>query len=106
MSDYNEASFWGKVTSAAKKAGRELIEKAFWIYYTAQEDETPTWAKATIYTALAYLISPVDSIPDITPVIGYSDDLVVLSAALATVYAHVTDRAKARSAAKMEKLFS
>jgi hypothetical protein len=36
-----------------------------------------------------YFISPIDAIPDFTPVIGYSDDFAVLSLAVVTVAAHI-----------------
>ena len=71
---YTEDSFWDKVVKFAKTAGREVIEKALWLYYAAQQPNTPLWAKTAIYGALGYFISPIDAIPDITPVIGYADD--------------------------------
>jgi uncharacterized membrane protein YkvA (DUF1232 family) len=36
--------------------------------------------KAIVIGALIYFISPVDSIPDISPLIGYLDDLGVITA--------------------------
>jgi uncharacterized membrane protein YkvA (DUF1232 family) len=40
---------------------------------------------------LTYFISPLDAVPDITPVLGYSDDLGVLVSAVLTVAMYVTD---------------
>lgn len=42
----------------------------------------PARARLALGAALAYLISPVQLIPNFIPVIGYSDDLVVFSLAL------------------------
>jgi len=50
--DFSEDGFWNKVVKYAKAAGQEVIEKALWLYYAAQNPQTPTWAKATIYGAL------------------------------------------------------
>jgi uncharacterized membrane protein YkvA (DUF1232 family) len=74
------------------------VENALVLYYTARSPNVPRWAKATIYGALGYFVTPIDAIPDLTPLIGYTDDLGVLAAALAVVLAHVTPeiRAKAR----------
>ena len=83
--DFSSASFWDKVKSQAAKAGRELIEKGLVLYYTWEDSDTPVWAKATIVGALGYFISPIDAVPDILPVVGYSDDLAVLVGALAAV---------------------
>jgi uncharacterized membrane protein YkvA (DUF1232 family) len=102
--DYSEASFWEKITNFAKKAGKELIEKALQLYYAAQHPETPTWAVATIYSALGYFISPIDVIPDVMP-FGFTDDLGVLVAAIAAVSAYITDEVKQQAANKLEEWF-
>ena len=80
--EYSDEGFWAKVASFAKAAGKELIEKALWLYYAAQDPATPAWAKGIVYGALGYFILPIDAIPDVTPVIGYTDDLGVLAAAV------------------------
>ena len=102
---YTEDSFWDKVVKFARTAGREVIEKALWLYYAAQQPNTPLWAKTAIYGALGYFISPIDAIPDITPVVGYADDLAVLAAAVATVATYITADVKARAADKLRGWF-
>lgn len=104
-SEYSDASFWDKITRFAKKAGREVVEKALWLFFAAQRPETPAWAKAVIYSALAYFISPVDAVPDITPLVGYSDDLGMLAAAISTLAVYITDDVKAQAAEKLRTWF-
>ncbi len=89
--DYSEGDFWDKVKTYAKIAGESVLEPALKMYYCAKDDDTPTWAKTTIYGALGYFISPIDIIPDITPVVGYTDDLGALTLAIATVAAYIKD---------------
>ncbi len=103
--EYSDASFWDKITRFAKKAGREVVEKALWLFFAAQRPETPAWAKAVIYSALAYFISPVDAVPDITPLVGYSDDLGMLAAAISTLAVYITDDVKAQAAEKIRTWF-
>ena len=103
--EYSDASFWEKITRFAKKAGREVVEKALWLFFAAQRPETPAWAKAVIYSALAYFISPVDAVPDITPLVGYSDDLGMLAAAISTLAVYITDDVKAQAAEKIRTWF-
>ena len=67
--------------------------------------QRPVWAKTAIYGALGYFISPIDAIPDITPVIGYADDLAVLAAAVATVATYITADVKQRAAEKLRGWF-
>lgn len=102
---YSDDSFWDKVKKYAIIAGKEVIEKALWLYYAGLRKETPVWAKAVIATTLGYFIWPLDAIPDITPVVGYSDDLGALAAAVATLVAYIDDDVKARSAEKLKTWF-
>jgi uncharacterized membrane protein YkvA (DUF1232 family) len=86
---YSDAAFWHKLSRYARKAGRTTLEPGLKLYYSAQDPDTPVWAKTTIYGALGYFILPLDTIPDVTPLAGYTDDLSVLAGALAVVAAHV-----------------
>lgn len=103
--EFTEDGFWKKVADYAKIAGKEVIEKALWLYYAFQEPQTPTWAKATIIAALGYFISPIDAIPDLAPVVGYTDDLGVLAMAVATVSMHITEEVKQLAAKKIKEWF-
>lgn len=103
--EYSEESFWDKVVNYAKAAGREVIEKALWLYYAAQKPTTPTWAKGVVFAALGYFIMPIDAIPDITPFVGFMDDLGVLAAAVATVSMYIDDEVKEQTAHKLEEWF-
>ncbi len=87
---YSHAGFWSKLAKQAVTAGRAACHKALCLYYASLSPDTPTWAKATIAGALGYFILPIDSIPDIIPVLGYTDDLTALAFATATVAAHIT----------------
>ena len=102
---FDDGSFWDKVKRFALKAGREVIEKALWLYYAAQQPNTPAWAKTVIYGALAYFVLPVDAVPDAIPVAGFTDDLGALAAALGTVSMYVTDQVKTMASEKMREWF-
>ena len=93
--------YWTKLTNFAKKAGSGVVEKSLWLYFAAQDEKTPLWAKTTIYGSLGYFISPIDAIPDITPIAGYSDDLGVLVLALSTVATYINDDVKNAASKKM-----
>lgn len=102
---FDDGSFWNKIKQFALKAGKEVIEKALWLYYAAQQPNTPAWAKTVIYGALAYFVLPVDAVPDAIPVAGFTDDLGALAAALGTVSMYVTDQVKTMAADKMKEWF-
>lgn len=102
---YTDESFWEKVKKFALQAGKEVIEKALWLYYAAQQPGTPVWAKTIIYGALAYFISPIDAIPDITPIVGYTDDLGAIAAAIGMVSMHIDDNVRTNAKNKLEEWF-
>lgn len=97
---YSEDGFWLKIKQFAKKAGREVIENALCLYYAARKPDTPRWAKTIIFGALAYFITPLDAIPDLTPFVGFTDDLGALAAALAMVSMYVDDGVQQQAAEK------
>jgi uncharacterized membrane protein YkvA (DUF1232 family) len=103
--EFSDQNFWDKLAGFAKVAGREVVEKALWLYYAFKEDTTPLWAKTAILGALGYFISPIDAIPDLIPAVGYADDLGVLALAVATVAAHITEEVKGLAAAKLRDWF-
>jgi uncharacterized membrane protein YkvA (DUF1232 family) len=112
MSDHNEfedafseQGFWRKLKYYARSAGVEVVEKALLLYYAAQEEKAPAWAKATIAGALGYFIVPLDAIADLTPAVGYADDLGVLALAIAAVATYINDDVRKKSAAKIRDWF-
>lgn len=90
--EYSEEGFWDKVKKYAIKAGKDVIEKALTLYYCMLDKDTPKWAKGVISSALGYLIVIPDAIPDITPAVGYADDLGVLALAITTVGIHIKEK--------------
>jgi uncharacterized membrane protein YkvA (DUF1232 family) len=103
--DYSEESFWEKVLRYAKSAGRDVIKFALQLFYAAQAPETPVWAKAVIFGALGYFINILDAIPDLTPAVGYGDDLGVLVAAVATVAAYITPEIEQKVQEQLKRWF-
>ena len=59
------------------------------LYYCMIDDDTPIWAKASIAGALVYFLNPIDLIPDMIAILGYTDDAAVVAGAVATVRAHL-----------------
>ena len=102
---YSEDGFWDKLKGYAKVAGKEVVEKALLLYYAGNEEDAPAWAKATIIASLGYFIAPLDAIVDLTPAVGYADDLGVLVLALAAVATYINDNVRQKTAVKMESWF-
>lgn len=101
ISEYSEDSFWDKINKFAQKAGVKVIYSALLLYYALQNPNIPTKIKTIILGALGYFISPIDVIPDIMPVVGYTDDFGVLLAALAIVAFYIDEESKQKAKAKI-----
>lgn len=102
---YSEDSLFDKVIKVAKKAGINVIYAALLLYYTLQKPLTPGWAKTTIMGALGYFVLPLDIIPDITPIAGYTDDMGVLALAITSVAMFIDDEVKQQARKKLKDWF-
>lgn len=85
--------------------GVKVLYSALLLFYAYQRSETPIWAKNIILGTLGYLISPIDMLPDLTPVLGYTDDLGVLSFGLVTIASYVNIETKEKAKEKMNSWF-
>jgi uncharacterized membrane protein YkvA (DUF1232 family) len=92
--------FWTKLKQVAAKL--PFTEDLLAAYYCAFDKETPRHVQAALLGAIAYFILPFDFIPDMMPVLGFTDDAAVLATAIRLVAGHITDdhRAAARAALK------
>ena len=61
-----------------KAVAAQLKEKIIALHLAARDPRTPWYAKALIVCVVAYALSPIDLIPDVIPILGYLDDLVLL----------------------------
>lgn len=102
---FSEIKLWSKMTHYARMAGIKSSYTALLLYYAFKRKETPSWAKNIILGTLGYLVSPIDAIPDLSPIIGYTDDIGVLSFGLVTVAAYVNDEVKGKAKDKLKKWF-
>ena len=51
----------------------------------AADRSLPLGVRVRLWALLAYLLSPLDLVPDVVPVLGYADDVVVVAVALRSV---------------------
>lgn len=54
----------------------------------AADPELPRGVRFRLWILLAYLLMPIDLVPDFIPVIGYADDAIVVAIALRSVIRH------------------
>lgn len=71
------------------------------LWYALGHPEAPGWLKVGTAAIVLYLLSPIDLIPDMIPVLGVVDDLVIVPMALrwllSRLPAHIRAHADARA---------
>ena len=100
---------------------RESVRKRFWFklkrvvarlpfaedllaaYYCAFDKQTPRHVQATLLGAIAYFILPFDFIPDMLPVLGFTD-AAVLATAIRLVAAHIMPEHREAARAKLKRI--
>src|SRR2546429_5995764 len=92
--------FWTKLKQVVAKL--PFAEDLLAAYYCAFDRETPRHVQAALLGAIAYFILPFDFVPDMLPILGFTDDAAVLATAIRMVSSHITSehREAARAALK------
>lgn len=101
-----DPGFREKLWRTTKKAVKQVpfVDEVAAAYYCATDDVTPFRTKATIAAALAYFVLPADMIPDFIVGFGFTDDLAVLTAAIAAVSGHIKPEHRESAKKAMETL--
>ncbi len=92
--------FWIKLKRVV--AGLPFAEDLLAAYYCAFDKQTPRHVQVALLGAIAYFILPFDFIPDMMPILGFTDDAAVLATAIRLVATHIRPehREAARAALK------
>ena len=102
---YSEKSLWEKIKKFSKSAGSKVVYGVLLLFYVMKDKNVGVKTKLTIAAALGYFILPTDAIFDLTPLIGYSDDLGVLIFALSQISANITPEVKEKARQKLNDWF-
>lgn len=103
--DYSEESFWKKLTQFAVKAGQEVVFNALKLYYAMSLGKVTKEQVVLIVAALGYFICPIDLIPDVMPVVGYTDDAAVLAGLVVVISACSDPEVIAAATSKLKEWF-
>jgi uncharacterized membrane protein YkvA (DUF1232 family) len=103
---YSEESLWEKIKKFSKAAGAKVVYAVLLLYYAMINGKVSLKTKVFIAAALGYFILPTDAIFDLTPIIGYSDDLGVLLFALKQISSAITTEVKENARKKIAEWFS
>lgn len=102
---FSEQSLWEKLRKYAKTAGAKVVYAALLLFYTMEAKSTGLKTKLSIAAALGYFILPTDAVFDLTPLIGYSDDLGVLLFVLSQIATSITPEIREKAKQKLSDWF-
>ncbi|WP_431028665.1 YkvA family protein [Lysinibacillus sp. LZ02] len=102
---YSEKDFFKTLKKYGAKLGFKGLHTAATLYTALKSPNMSKGNKMIILGALGYFILPLDMVADILPVVGLSDDLVVLTTALAKVFMSMDDDMKNDAHALLKKTF-
>jgi len=81
--------FWRTFARAAARI--PFAEDLVAAYYCALDPATPGRSRAILFAALAYFVLPADFVPDFIAVLGFGDDIAVLTAAIGAIRGNIRD---------------
>jgi uncharacterized membrane protein YkvA (DUF1232 family) len=93
--------FWKKLRRFS--AQLPFAEDLLAAYYCAFDRETPRQVQAALLAALAYFVVPLDVLPDIVPMLGFTDDAAVLAGALRMLATHIRPEHRTAARAALER---
>lgn len=98
----DEARFGSEFLGRLKRVAKRIpfTEDLLAAWFCARDPATPRRVRLTLLAALGYFVLPIDALPDIMPILGFTDDAAVIAAALAAVAGSITPehREKAKTA--------
>ena len=94
-----------KIKSYVKIAGTQVVYAVLLLFFAYQRSDTPSWAKRIILGSIAYLLAPIDLVPDLTPFLGFTDDFGILMFGLASIAGYVNSDVRQRARNQVVQLF-
>ena len=73
------------ITQGLKQLVKHLKSEVLPLFFAYRDPRVPWYAKLLIVIEVGYALSPIDLIPDLIPVLGYLDDIVLVPFGIAMV---------------------
>lgn len=94
-----------KLRAIRRIIGQKAVYSILLLLYILKDGNLSKEDKLLIIGTLGYFIFPIDLIPDLIPVLGYSDDIAAITMLLKRLYDNVTPEIEAKAQKRTEEIF-
>lgn len=97
---------WDKLSTFAIKAGRVTTRPVLLLFFVMKSKDTPRADKLLVFSALSYLVFPIDILDaKRLPIIGWFDEIASISVAYQKVCKHITPEMETKVDAILDRWF-
>lgn len=102
----NYQALWERISAFAKNAGRVTTRPVLLLFYVMKSKDTPKKDKLIIFSAISYLVLPIDILNiQRLPIIGWFDEVASISVAYQRVCKHITPEIEVKVDAILNRWF-
>jgi uncharacterized membrane protein YkvA (DUF1232 family) len=104
-SRFSVKKFTGDLPGKAKSFSIKAVYKLLLMFHAYKRQETPAWAKHIVVGTLGYVLTPIDMLPDLTPLLGYTDDISVLAYGLVMISCYINEEVQEKALQGTRKIY-
>ena len=94
-----------KIGDVGKVAGSNVVYMVLVLYYSLLGKDVPLKDRAMVLASLGYFISPIDFIPDLLGVVGFTDDFAVLMLVFRKIRDNITPEVHLKAKERLSEWF-
>lgn len=94
---YSEGDLFKKLKKASGSLGNHLLYYVLVLYFLVADKTIPIKVRLAFVAALGYFILPADLVTDFLPVIGYTDDMALLTFVIGSATNYITPGIKEKA---------
>jgi uncharacterized membrane protein YkvA (DUF1232 family) len=103
---FSEPRFFNKLGRVAGLLGQNVLFSLLILYYLLFDKSVPLKVRSIFMGALGYFILPTDLVADFLPVIGFADDIALISYVIANAMEYITPEIKEKARERMSRLIN
>lgn len=101
---FDESRFFIKLGKIAGLLGQRVLYSLFILYYLMFDKSIPLKVRSIFMGTLGYFILPTDLVADFLPLIGFTDDIALISYVIANAVEYITPEIKQKARLTSGKL--